>query len=93
MISYIIQAVTYVITWLLSSFHALSVSMIALVFSRLSAALPAYDFSPWLLLFDQIDYFFPLSETMLLGLAWFGIYVGCFVYRTGKSWIPFVSGS
>ena len=91
MISYIIQAITFIVTWLIASFHSLSVGMIALVFGQLSAALQSYSFTAWYAVFNQIDYFVPLSETSVLAVAWFALYVGVFVYRTAKSWIPFVS--
>jgi hypothetical protein len=93
MISYIISGLSYVIGWLIASLHALAAGMIAVVFVSLSAAMPSYNFTPWLTVFNQIDYFFPLSETMVFAVAWFALYVGCFLYRTAKSWIPFVSGS
>ena len=91
MISYIIQAITFIVTWLIGSFHSLSVGMVAFVFGELSAAIPSYSFTSWYAVFNQIDYFVPLSETSVMAVAWFALYVGVFVYRTAKSWIPFVS--
>ena len=42
---------------------------------------------------DKINYVFPLSEFLVMFTAWFAIWLGVFVYRAVKSWIPTVSGS
>lgn len=58
-----------------------------------AVAFPAVDWASIKGYTDQVNFFFPLSETIALAVTYLGLWIGVWLYRTIKSWIPTVSGA
>jgi len=61
--------------------------------TALSSVFPTVSWSAMQTYLDQINYFFPLSECVSMGLVLFTVWFTVWSYRAVKSWIPTVSGT
>lgn len=57
------------------------------------AFFPTVNWAAWHGYLDNVNYFFPLSETITLATGYFGLWSLVVMYRLAKSWIPTVSGT
>ena len=79
--------------WFFTKISALGVLVIVEVKRVMGNFIPAQNMHLIDGYLANINYFFPLSETVGFATSLFGVWVVCLLYRLVKSWIPTVSGT
>jgi hypothetical protein len=83
------------VSWLQSFFGFIAqqgASVLTAFFGRvLPTFAPTVDWAPWLTYLQWANYFVPLNEGIVFGSMLFFTWLGVFVYRLVKSYVPTVS--
>lgn len=86
-----VQALADWLLFLVNGIRALGDTVLAGVFLTAHALFPTVNWDAQRAVVEQINGFFPLSETITYALALGALWSFVLVYRLVKSWIPTVS--
>lgn len=80
--------------WFFGMIRVLGDTILASLFSVVSSLVPAApSLASWNTVLEGINYFFPLSESIVMLTAYGVLWTGLVSYRLKKSWLPSVSGT
>ena len=86
----------WVLDWVIKQFNAIRTLgdwAITQLLAGLSHLFPTVSWTSVQSYMDQLNYVFPLSEAVVMGSALLALWIGVWLYKAVKSWIPTVSGA